>query len=116
MDDESQRAVYAAEFERYLAEACQQSLLTERDERRLRAAYQATADQRRPPASMLPQLLLDAEDTGALDGEASLERASARWDVYERIRQQTQDDALNLAEYGTGPPATFSYAALMSGS
>jgi hypothetical protein len=95
MDDEGLRAAYAAELERYLAEARHRSMLTENDERRLRSAFHRFAqDGRRPPASVLPKLLLDADDAGWLDGETSPELASARWELYERIRQQSQDGML----------------------
>jgi hypothetical protein len=95
MNDEGLRAAYAAELERYLAEGRSRSLLSEDDEHRLRVSFErVAADVRRPPASALPKLLLDAQDAGSLDRGAGPERAGERWELYEEIRQQTQDGML----------------------
>jgi hypothetical protein len=95
MTNERQRAVYDAEHERFLEGARMRGLLTEDEERRLRRAYHSAAESpQRGPASVLPMLLLDAEDAGVLATGAGPEQVSARWDLYETIREQTHASPL----------------------
>jgi hypothetical protein len=98
MTNERQRAVYEAEHERFLEGARMRGLLTEDEERRLRGAYHSAAKSpQRGPASVLPMLLLDAEDAGFLATRARPEQVSARWDLYEMIREQTHNGAMQAA-------------------
>jgi hypothetical protein len=85
-------AIYAAEQEAYLAQARRRGLLSNDDSRRMRVAYGATARRTRGShASVLPRLLLDAQDGGrVLTTPTSAEQAGARWSLYERLREQTQ--------------------------
>jgi hypothetical protein len=95
MTNERQRAVYEAEYERFLEGARTRGLLTEDEERRRRGAYRSAAKSpRRGPASVLPMLLLDAEDAGFLTTRVKPEQVSARWDLYETIREETHASPL----------------------
>jgi hypothetical protein len=91
---EMDRRVYAAEQERYLAQARRNGLFSDDDARRMMAAYRASEHRTsEPPGSVLPRLLLESQEGGVLELAPSTEQAGARWSLYERIREQTRAGA-----------------------
>ena len=94
-DERDERAIYQAEHERFLEQARRAGLLTGLDARRLHTAYLASVKHAQAsPASVLPRLILEAEDGVVLDRLEHPERANDRWSLYERIREQTGEQTV----------------------